>query len=44
MKAITMQGFMHNNKKIIYTFYMMIKSNFNNKLGRKFKVGLIEQI
>ena len=39
-----MQGFFHNNKKIIYAVYMMIKSNFKNKLGRKFKVSLIEQI
>ena len=47
MKIITMQvlkGFMHNQKKIIYSIYMKIKFNFKNKLGRKFKVGLIEQI
>ena len=47
MKIITMQvlkGFMHNQKKIIYSIYMKIKSNFKNKLGRKFKVSLIEQI
>ena len=47
MKTITMQvlkGFMHNQKKIIYSIYMKIKSNFKNKLGRKFKVSLIEQI
>ena len=35
---------MHNQKKIIYSIYMKIKSNFKNKLGRKFKVSLIEQI
>ena len=47
MKTITMQvlkGFMHTQKKIIYSIYMKIKLNFKNKLGRKFKVGLIEQI
>ena len=35
-----LKGFMHNQKSI----YMKIKSNFKNKLGRKFKVSLIEQI
>ena len=47
MKTITMQvlkGFMHNQKKIVYSIYMKIKLNFKNKLGRKFKVSLIEQI
>lgn len=41
MKTNKMQGVMQNNKKIIYA---IIRFNFRNKLGRKFKIGLIEQI
>ena len=44
MKIANMQGFMQKYKKIIYSIYMIIKSNFKGRLGRKFKVGLIEQI
>ena len=46
MKTTTMQVLkgLHNQKKVIYSIYMKIKSNFKNKLGRKFKVSLIEQI
>ena len=36
--------FSHLNKKIIYSLYMIIKTEFNKKLGRKCKVSLIEQI
>ena len=43
MKLNKMQ-FFQSYKKIIYSIYTVIKSNFINKLGRKFKVGLIEQI
>ena len=44
MKTQYMQGFYQKNKRIIYSVYMIIKSNFKNKLGRRFKIGLIEQI
>ena len=44
MKTQFMQGFYHNNKRIIYSIYMIIRKLFLNKLGRRFKVGLIEQI
>ena len=36
--------FSNLNKKIIYSLYMMIKNEFNKKLGRKCKVSLLEQI
>ena len=32
------------NKKFIFSLYMIIKNEFNKKLGRKCKVSLIEQI
>lgn len=32
------------NKKLIFSLYMIIKNEFNKKLGRKCKVSLIEQI
>lgn len=32
------------NKKIIFSVYMMIKNEFKKKLGRKYKVSLLEQI
>ena len=32
------------NKKLIFSLYMMIKNEFNKKLGRKCKVSLLEQI
>jgi len=44
MKIANMQGFMQKYKRLIYSINMVIKSNFKNKLGRKFKVNLIEQI
>jgi len=44
MKIANMQGFIQKYKRIIYSINMVIKSNFKGKLGRKFKVNLIEQI
>lgn len=44
MKIANMQGFMQKYKRLIYSVYMMIRKLFFNKLGRKFKVSLIEQI
>ncbi len=39
------KGYFSNmNKKIIYSVYMIIKTEFNKKLGRKCKVSLLEQI
>ena len=39
------KGYFSNlNKKIIYSVYMIIKNEFNKKLGRKCKVSLLEQI
>lgn len=39
------KGYFSNlNKKIIYSVYMVIKAEFNKKLGRKCKVSLLEQI
>ena len=39
------KGYFSNiNKKIIYSLYMIIKTEFNKKLGRKCKVSLLEQI
>ena len=39
------KGYFSNlNKKIIYSVYMIIKTEFKKKLGRKCKVSLIEQI
>ena len=32
------------NKKLIFSLYMIIKNEFNKKLGRKCKVSLLEQI
>ena len=44
-KELLNKGYFSNlNKKIIYSLYMMIKTEFNKKLGRKCKVSLIEQI
>lgn len=44
MKIQNMQGFYANNKRSIYCIYMIIKNKFIHQLGRKFKIGLIEQI
>ena len=39
------KGYFSNmNKKIIYSVYMIIKTEFKKKLGRKCKVSLLEQI
>ncbi len=38
MKVKNLQVFYQQNKRIIYSIYMMIKSNFIKKLGRRFKV------
>ncbi len=39
------KGYFSNmNKKIIYSLYMIIKTEFKKKLGRKCKVSLLEQI
>lgn len=44
-KNLLNKGYFSNlNKKIIYSLYMIIKTEFNKKLGRKCKVSLIEQI
>ena len=44
-KNLLNKGYFSNlNKKIIYSVYMIIKNEFNKKLGRKCKVSLIEQI
>lgn len=44
-KNLLNKGYFSNmNKKIIYSVYMIIKTEFNKKLGRKCKVSLIEQI
>ena len=44
-KNLLNKGYFSNmNKKIIYSLYMIIKNEFNKKLGRKCKVSLIEQI
>jgi hypothetical protein len=39
------KGYFSNiNKKIIYSVYLMIRNEFKKKLGKKFKVSLLEQI
>ena len=44
-KNLLNKGYFSNlNKKIIYSVYMIIKTEFNKKLGRKCKVSLLEQI
>ena len=44
-KNLLNKGYFSNmNKKIIYSLYMIIKNEFNKKLGKKCKVSLIEQI
>ena len=44
-KNLLNKGYFSNlNKKIIYSLYMIIKTEFNKKLGRKCKVSLLEQI
>ena len=44
-KELINKGYFSNlNKKIIYSVYMIIKTEFKKKLGRKCKVSLIEQI
>jgi hypothetical protein len=44
-KNLLNKGYFSNlNKKIIYSVYMIIKNEFNKKLGRKCKVSLLEQI
>ena len=44
-KELLNKGYFSNlNKKIIYSLYMIIKTEFKKKLGRKCKVSLIEQI
>ena len=44
-KNLLNKGYFSNmNKKIIYSLYMIIKTELNKKLGRKCKVSLLEQI
>ncbi len=33
-----------NNQKLIYSLYLLMKTDFNKILGRKCKIGLLEQI
>jgi hypothetical protein len=44
-KKLLNKGYFSNiNKKIIYSIYLMIRNEFKKKLGKKFKVSLLEQI
>ena len=44
-KNLLNKGYFSNlNKKIIYSLYMMIKTEFNKKLGKKCKVSLLEHV